>query len=295
MVFISFGSRYYVLLMNTTEETIRDQQQAVWNHFAPGWKKWDDFTMQFLKPMGDAIITALELRDTDTVLDVATGTGEPGLTIASMVTKGRVVGTDLSEEMLSIAQEKAQRLGIPNYKTQQADVGALPVDDAHFDAVSCRMGFMFFPSMRQAATEMVRVLKPGGRFATSVWAGPAQNPWISGLMSVINQTLQLPPPPPDAPGMFRCAKPDLIAGLLAGAGLTDVKETILSGQITYENPEAYWTNMTDIAAPVVHALRQTDPATISQIKETMFSRLREQYGTGPLALPFSTLIIQGRK
>lgn len=281
--------------MPTTEDVIREQQQAVWNQFAPGWKKWDDFTMQFLKPMGDAIITALELQTTDTVLDVATGTGEPGLTIASVVTKGNVVGTDLSEEMLVIAQEKAQRVGVSNYQTQQADVSALPFADASFDAVSCRMGFMFFPSMTQAAFELVRVLKPGGRLATSVWAGPDQNPWISSLMGIINRTLQLPPPPPDAPGMFRCAKPGLIAGFLVEAGLSDGKETVLSGQITYENPEAYWNNMNDIAAPVVHTLRQTDQATINQIKQAVFDRLREQYGTGPVALPFSTLILQGRK
>lgn len=234
--------------MQTPEDIIREQQRAVWNRFAPGWKKWDDFTMQFLRPMGAAIVNALDLQPTDAVLDV----------------------------------------------TQLADVSQLPFADAHFDAVSCRMGFMFFPSMSQAAQEMVRVLKPGGRFATSVWAGPEQNPWISRLMSIINRTLKPSPPPPDAPGMFRCAKPGLIAGLLEQAGLSDVKETVLSGHITYESPDDYWTNMNDIAAPVVHALRQTDPATINRIKEEVFEHLRQHYGNGLLVLPFSAFIIQGR-
>ena len=281
--------------MQTSEDIIREQQRTVWNQFAPGWKKWDDATMQFLRPMGAAIVNALDLQSADRVLDVATGTGEPGLTIASLVTKGQVIGTDLSEGMLATAVEKANRLGLSNYQTQVADVSQLPFEDAHFDAVSCRMGFMFFPNMGQAAQEMVRVLQPGGRLATSVWAGPEQNPWISLLMGVINRTLQLQPPPPDAPGMFRCAKPGLIAGFLTDAGLSDVRETTLSGQVMFESLDHFWQNMNEVAAPVVNALRQADPATIDQIKQMVFTQLQGQYGTGPLSLPFSTLIIQGRK
>lgn len=281
--------------MSTVEEGIRMQQRALWNQFAPGWKKWDEFTMQFLKPMGDAIIDALALTPTDTVLDIATGTGEPGLTIASLVTKGTVIGTDLAEDMLSTAQAKAQAMGVSNYQTQWADVSSLPFDDAHFEAVSCRMGFMFFPDMALAASEMARVLKPGGRVATSVWASPEQNPWISLLMGIINRRLQLPAPPPGMPGMFRCAKPGLIAGFFEAAGLKEVTETPVAGVVTYRDVDEYWANKTEIAAPVVNALKQADPAAVAQIKEEVSVRLQEQYGRGPLAVPFGTLIIKGTK
>ena len=68
-------------------EQIRDQQKETWNKFSPGWKKWDELTMDFLKPMGDEIIRLLNLKNDDIVLDVAAGTGEPGLTIASHLTE----------------------------------------------------------------------------------------------------------------------------------------------------------------------------------------------------------------
>lgn len=73
-------------------EQIREQQKASWNQFSSGWKKWDAFAMNFMKPMADNIIHHLNLQnEDDVVLDIAAGTGEPGLTIASMLSSGKVV------------------------------------------------------------------------------------------------------------------------------------------------------------------------------------------------------------
>ena len=77
-------------------EKIREVQKDAWNKSSAGWKKWDDMTMNFMKPTGDEIIRALQLKDTDTVLDIATGTGEPGLTMATILTHGKVIATDLA-------------------------------------------------------------------------------------------------------------------------------------------------------------------------------------------------------
>ena len=95
---------------------IREQQKEVWNRFSPGWKKWDDLTMNFLKPMGDEIIQLIRPKGVDVVLDVASGTGEPGLTIATKLRGGIVIATDLSEGMLEVARENAARRGIKNFE-----------------------------------------------------------------------------------------------------------------------------------------------------------------------------------
>lgn len=166
--------------METAFVKIRESQKATWNKFSSGWEKWNDFTMDFLQPMGHSIIDFLELKQTDRVLDIATGTGEPGLSIALLVNKGQVIATDLSEDMLTIAAKTAKTRSITNFETRMADCCELPFPDAHFDAVSCRMGFMFFPDMLMAAKEMFRVLKPGGVMATSVWGARIK---IHGSMS----------------------------------------------------------------------------------------------------------------
>ena len=95
-------------------EDIREQQKTAWNKFSPGWKKWDDLNMDFLKPFGDEIIRLIDPKDADVVLDIAAGTGEPGLTIATMLKGGKVIITDLSEDMLEIALENAIKRGIKN-------------------------------------------------------------------------------------------------------------------------------------------------------------------------------------
>ncbi|MCB0689483.1 MAG: class I SAM-dependent methyltransferase, partial [Saprospiraceae bacterium] len=194
-------------------QIIRDTQRDSWNKFSPGWKKWDLFTMDFLESQGKEIIKALQLDPHDQVLDIASGTGEPGLTIAGILTGGTVTAVDLSEGMLRIAQEKAEYQGLQNFNTLVADACELPFADHSFDAISCRLGFMFFPDMLVAAKEMLRVLKPGGRLATTVWGEPAKNVWITAIMGAIKRNIDLPTPPPDAPGMFRCAQPGALSTL----------------------------------------------------------------------------------
>jgi len=136
--------------METQLEQIREQQRETWNEFSAGWRRWDDFTMAWMKPTGDEIISALALKPTDVVLDVAAGTGEPGLTIAAIVESGKVVITDLAEGMLEVARDKAAKKGIANYETIICDVCELPFEDETFDAVSCRFGFMFHVLPRYA-------------------------------------------------------------------------------------------------------------------------------------------------
>jgi len=84
-------------------EQIREQQKESWNKFSSGWKKWNDLTMDFLKPVGDEIIRSIDPKNGQIILDVAGGTGEPGLTIAGMLNGGKVIITDLSQDMLEIA------------------------------------------------------------------------------------------------------------------------------------------------------------------------------------------------
>ncbi|MDH4091264.1 MAG: class I SAM-dependent methyltransferase [Cyclobacteriaceae bacterium] len=276
-------------------EEIREQQRASWNKFSPGWKKWDELFMEFLEPMGNEIVRFLNPKGADVVLDVASGTGEPGLTIATMLEGGKVVITDLAEDMLVIAREHAEQRGIKNVETRICDVCELPFDDNTFDAVSCRLGFMFFPDMSLAAKEMFRVLKPGGRIAVSVWGAPEKNFWVTAIAGTINRNMQLPPPPPEAPGMFRCAKSGLIQDLFKQAGFKNTTEKELAGKLKCGTTDVYWNMMTEIAAPFVAALSKADDAMREKIKREVYQIVKEKYPDGNVTIDASSLIVYGEK
>lgn len=276
-------------------EQIRDQQKETWNKFSPGWKKWDDLTMDFLKPMGSEIIRLLKLKNDAVVLDVAAGTGEPGLTIASHLNGGKVISTDLAEGMLEAAQENAKKRGIKNFETLVCDVSELPFKDNTFDAVSCRFGFMFFPDMELALKEIKKVLKPGGSIATAVWNIPEKNFWITAIMGTISKNIAVTPPPPGAPGMFRCAKEGFMSDLFSQAGFKNVAAYEVAGKLNCKTTDVYWNMMNEVAAPVVAALSKADNALKEKIKNEVYSLVNQKYPEGSVIIDSSALVIYGEK
>lgn len=251
--------------------------------------------MDFLKPMGDAIIRLIDPDDGSLVLDIAAGTGEPGLTIAEKIKNGKVIITDLSEEMLEIARENARARGIKNIETRACDVCELPFANNTFDAISCRFGFMFFPDMQLAADEMYRVLKPGGRIATSVWNVAEKNFWVTAIGGTINRNMEIPPPPVGAPGMFRCAESGLISNLLIQAGFNNTSVREVAGKLNCRNTDTYWDMMTEVAAPFVAALSKADDAMKAKIKEEVYQLVNQKYPDGNVYIDASALVIYGEK
>ncbi len=274
---------------------IRDQQKQSWNKFSPGWKKWDELTMDFLRPMGDEIIRSINPNGHEKVLDIASGTGEPGLTIASMLDGGSVMITDLAEDMLTIARENAEKRGIMNIETEVCDVCDLPFNNNSFDAISCRFGFMFFPDMQLAASEMARVLKQGGKVATSVWNVPEKNFWVTATMGTIKRNMDLPQPPPGSPGMFRCAAPGLMKQIFEKAGFKNVREQVVPTTLKAGTAENYWNMMTEIAAPFVAALSKADEPMRKKIKNEVFEQVNERYPDGKVIIEASAIVISAEK
>lgn len=281
--------------MDKQLEQIREQQKASWNKFSPGWKKWDSLMMDFLKPMENEIIRLLDPKDAEVILDLATGTGEPGLDIAAMLKEGKVIIADISEDMLAIARENASNRNISNIETIVCDACELPFADNTFDAVSCRFGFMFFPDMMLAAKEIYRVLKPGGKIATAVWNVPEKNFWVTVIMEAISRNIELPPPPPGSPGMFRCAEDGLMTELFQKAGLKNVSQKEIPGKLSSGTADVYWTMMTEVGAPIVAALSKADDATNKKIREEVYQALNQKFPDGNIIIDSSALVIYGEK
>ena len=249
-------------------DEIREGQRATWAGLSAGWDKWDTVIRDQLAPVGAAMIEGLRIADDQQHLDVASGTGEPGLTIAGLARRGRVVLTDLVAEMLDVAERRARSDGVTNVETAVCSADDLPFEDATFDSVSVRFGYMFFPDLAAATAELVRVLRPGGRLCSSVWIRPDANPWTSVAMDAIATETALPPPVPDGPGMYRCAADGQVRALYQDAGLGAIDERDVEVDLVTRTPEEYWAVMSEHVSLAVAALRSVDAPTRERIRRT---------------------------
>src|ERR1700681_2121206 len=149
------------------------------------WRKWHAQIAAFTQGATEAILESAHLRPGMRVLDLASGVGDPALSIAREVApSGRVTATDLGPGMMSLAEELARKKGLTNIEFRVASADSLPFPDASYDAVTCRFGVMFFPDPGAALRECLRVLKPGGRATFVAW-GPKEQPFFAVTSGVL--------------------------------------------------------------------------------------------------------------
>src|SRR5258708_32004 len=130
--------------MDNSQE-ILDQQRKSWDKFAPGWKKWDAFFMEFRRPVGAALMVGARVVGWRREL------------------RGKVGAFDLSEQMVGVGAGEGVSQKLTNYHVQIGDATTLPYADRQFDAALCRFGIMFFPDPVLCLKEIIRTLKPGGK------------------------------------------------------------------------------------------------------------------------------------
>jgi ubiquinone/menaquinone biosynthesis C-methylase UbiE len=276
-------------------DQIRDGQRAAWARLSASWDKWDSIIMDQLRPVGTAIIEALDIADDQRHLDIASGTGEPGLTVAELAPNGHVVLTDLAPEMLDIAARRAKAQGLSNIETRVCSADDLPFDDATFASISVRFGYMFFPDIAKATAEFARVLKPGGRICSSVWIKPAENPWTTIAMEAIAAEAVLAPPDPDGPNMFRCAAPGYVAARYEAAGLRDVAEWDVGVELVTRSPAQYWEMISEHVSLAAAALQQVDEPARERIAKAVIARASAYQANGRVTIPGAARCVVGTK
>jgi SAM-dependent methyltransferase len=279
----------------TSADEIRDGQRARWGRLSASWEKWDSVIMDQLGPVGAAIIEGLDIAEDQQHLDIAAGTGEPGLSIAKLAPRGRVVLTDLAPEMLDVATRRARAQRITNIETKVCSGDELPFPDATFDSVSVRFGYMFFPDLAKATAEFVRVLKPGGRLCSAVWVKPEENPWTTVAMQAIATEVAPAPADPDGPNMYRCAAPGYVSALYQGAGLRDVSEWDVDLALVTRSPEEYWDMISEHVSLVAAALQQVDGPARDRIRAHAIANVSAYQKDGMVRVPGLARCIVGTK
>lgn len=282
--------------MGQTPEQIIEGQRQDWNRVAGGWEKWDRFFDEQLACLNHRLVADARLRAGMKVLDLGSGTGYPAILGAHTVgPTGQVTGMDLAEQMLAAARRKAMSRGLANITFQTGDVTSLPFEANSFDAITSRFCLMFLPEIPKAAAEIVRVLKPGGWVAAAVWSAPEKNPSIGLSMMAIKQVIELPPPDPTAPGIFRLAKPGDLAGMLQQAGLIDVTDQEFLAEWSYASADEYYTSLMDIAAPIQNLMARLSTAQTQEVRRLITQAVTPYQKGTRIVFPFAVRIVAARK
>jgi ubiquinone/menaquinone biosynthesis C-methylase UbiE len=279
----------------TSEQVIEGQRQD-WNRVAGGWEKWDRFFDEQMAFLNHRLVADARLRRGLRVLDLGSGTGYPALLAAQVVGPGgSVTGIDLAEQMLEVARRKASSLNLAHVSFRTGDATRLPFDPNSFDAVTSRFCLMFLPDIPKAAVEIARVLKPGGWLAAAVWSAPEKNPSIGLSMAAIKQVIELPPPDPSAPGIFRLAKAGDLADMLQQAGLTDVTDQEFPAAWSYASAEEYYTSLMEIAAPVQNLMAKLSDAQKQEVQRLILQAAAQYRRGDRIVFPLAVRMVAARK
>ena len=283
------------MTQQSPQQIIEGQRQD-WNRVAGGWEKWDRFFEAQMAFLNHRLVADARLRSGMQVLDLGSGTGYPALLGAQTVgPSGRMIGMDLAEEMLAVARRKATALGLEHVTFRTGDATSLPFEANSFDAVTSRFCLMFLPEIPKAAAEIARVLRPGGWVAAAVWSAPEKNPSIGLSMEAIKKVVELPPPDPTAPGIFRLATPGDLAGMMQQAGLIDVTEQEFLAEWSYASADEYYTSLMEIAAPVQNLMAKLSAAQIQEVRRLITQAATSYQRGNRITFPIAVRIVAARK
>jgi SAM-dependent methyltransferase len=181
-----------------------------------------------LMAISESLVAAVDPRPGQRVLDVACGTGNAALIAARRYCD--VVGTDFAPSLLAQARARADADGV-EAEFVEGDAQDLPFPDESFDAILSSMGVMFAPNQEQAASELLRVCRPGGKIGIAAWPPDGS----------IAEFFQLgapyrPDPPAGLKPPFRWGTREGLEELF-GDGAASIDAERLSLQMYYRSPE----------------------------------------------------------
>ena len=253
-------------------------------------EKWKAKSAVMGRDVTEALVEYARPKPGMKILDLASGTGEPAISLAARVgSEGHVTALDLSSDLLQIATERAQQRGLNNFSTQQADAQQLPFADQSFDLVTSRFGVMFFHDCEKAFREVHRVLKPGARTCFLAW-GSFEQPYWSSMIGVVLKHVAGPAIEPGGADPFRFAQPGSLLSVLQNAGFAKVEEETKSLPWTWPGTaEEVWEQARAVAAPFLPLLQRIPADERDEINREVLKAVR-QYADGD-SIKFGAVVV----
>jgi SAM-dependent methyltransferase len=257
------------------------------------WEK-GDFTRiaATMRESGEALVAALGITKGMKVLDLGCGDGTTALPAAR---KGAdVLGVDIASNLVDAGNRRAKQEGLTNCRFEQGDATSLSaLADRSFDLVVSIFGVMFAPKPFDAAKEMVRVTKPGGRIV--------MGNWIPGDPTLVAQILKIsssysPPPPEGFVSPMTWGIESHVIERFTAAGIPAEKVSCARDTYTFNSPgtpSAFVADFRNYYGPTMNAFAAAEQngkaAELQQELEALFARQNKSEVNGATLIPATFL------
>jgi len=259
-------------------------------------EKWKAKSAEMGRPATETLVDYAQPQAGMKVLDLASGTGEPAITLATQVgPDGHVIALDLSQDLLEIAEGRARARGLTNFTTRRADAHSLPFSDDSFDLATSRFGVMFFRDPVGALSELRRVLRPGARGCFLAW-GTFEQPYWQSTMGVVHRHVGGDLLEPNGPNPFRFAEEGSLSDVLRRAGFQEVVEETRTLPWAWPGPsEEVWEQQRSVAVPFRPMLARVPEEQWPAIDSEIQNRVSEYWDGEKIAFGATVVLASGRK
>ena len=286
-------------------------------------EQFDFFTERLTTPLAERLVSLAQIKPSDSILDVGTGTGVVALLAAKKIAEGgKVHGIDLSEGMLATARAKAEKLGLEEkVKFSQMDAENLEFEAVTFDAVVSLFALLHFPNPLTALKEIYRVMRPGGRFVVAIGSRPPlfSASGLSHLIKIfpdlirrkqgrqlvapnfLNSLVERHLPETDEPEESHLAshshnRTQGVAALVQSAGFMVLQTDWQSHKAQIATPEEFWEIQRTFSSISRKRLSNAAPEKVESLRQEFFRQCRTVLSRGGnLVYPFAAFYVVARK
>jgi len=266
-----------------------------WEAAAPTWVRNAERFTRVTAETTAALVDLLAPQPGERLLDLACGTGDPARALASAVgPTGLVVATDPIAEMAAAAATNTP----DHVQVARSRAERLPFPDAAFDGLTCRFGAMFVDEPDAFASELLRVLRPGGRCVLVVWGAEAANPYFTLTGDALDKA-GAPPAEISRPEktVFEWAEPSTLANVLRSAGFAHVADSALPVHMLLHDiaPADYLAWASERAPAVADRLERSDRATTMHATALVAEHVTPWLRDGVIEVPAEVRLVSGRR
>jgi SAM-dependent methyltransferase len=283
-----------------TQTTIANTaQHEYWNTVAgPRWVGLGGFVERRARAVTDLLVARARVAAGESVLEIGCGTGAATVLFAEAVgERGRVVGVDISEPMLTGARQRVADSGLRNISLLQADAQVHRFEPDRFDLIASHFGVMFFADPVAAFANLMPAARPGARLCFACW-GPLEDNkhWLIPYEVALRHLGPPAPKPPHMPGPLAFSDPGYVRSILETAGFAEVEISRETPAIIGSTPEEEAEHAC-IIAPAGRLIdeKKPDDAVRAKIRQEMTEAFATYAGGKPMLLPSTVFIVTAQR